>query len=1044
MGRSTVHYTDDKTNNSLKKLHKLLRPAGTPVQRVEYIIELLLLRIFEVKLRRDGEFSVLRQLFTDTNEELKQEKQKRLFSYLKSIDSASITSVLNTVHFPFYGNIVTEVGQIIKNTELTPKVMDELVLIQSVFSNSNFTNNVIGGNLQEVITEVSNLDEALLVKTDLLGDAIESALSETGGTKDIGLYRTPDHIRQFMVGLLEPTIDDLIMDPACGTGGFLFDSYEFVLDRCEGEDAIYPGEKAHPELREWFKNYFAQLDEDWPNDMQTQNFYRHGVFGVEYLGMIKKMAAVNLYIRGLNPRNIEQGDSLNKFGTSIMPNSKTVILANPPFGAETDQTSYPNVWEDFSTEKETTILFVKLMLDSLRDGGRCAVIVSEGFLTWDQTSAKTLREMLLNQANLKAVIGLPQGVFVSKSGVGPKTSILLFEKGQPTTKTWFYQVQDDGYTMGTNRKPKSNSQLVDALNIYHTYIKQGLTPPEKSNSFMIDASWIKSIDPRIKRKIRQEVEETNGIKQQNDVEKKTTALFRKVKAKQISEKEMKFELKQVDELWKGKTDAEIEQKTTKAYSFSYNPTTYHSMLNDTQLKAWTKLIGDKTPDNIESLDIRFRELYTAELGEAFAILSRFNLSNAIEADIVREYVSNYISKEALEAFPQLKKIDEIFKMGAKYPMVKLAPYLIENTEKVKPNKLPETRWRTLGVSNEIGVFINENATPEETNQSYYLVKKNEFCYNPYRVNVGSIGLNKHDYDNQIISGAYVVFGTKEDELLPEYLEILIKDKHFNDYVATKANVGNGVRMNFTFEDMGNWEIPLPSIQEQEMFISKYSKSMKLISASKDILSNLIILDVDNTLGEKKYPLDELITVNATSIDPKKEFADKEFIYVDISSVENGTGVIDYSNKLKGENAPSRAKRVAKKNDVIISTVRPNLKGFSFLDESPTPNTIYSTGFAILSIKDYDKILPKYLYILFMNSDDLMLQMKKVMEKSSYPSINKDDIKSFIVSVPTIKQQESIIEEWDNAEILKEKLNIMCVKAQNKVNLTLKNIWGEEE
>jgi len=68
--------------------------------------------------------------------------------------------------------------------------------------------------------------------------------------------------------------------------------------------------------------------------------------------------------------------------------------------------------------------------------------------------------------------------------------------------------------MGTNRKPKPNSQLVEALDIYHTYIKNGLIPPEKSNSFMIDASWIKSIDPRIKRKIRQEVEEANGIKQQ--------------------------------------------------------------------------------------------------------------------------------------------------------------------------------------------------------------------------------------------------------------------------------------------------------------------------------------------------------------------------------------------------------------------------------------------------------------------------------------------------------------------------------------------------
>jgi type I restriction-modification system DNA methylase subunit len=495
MGRSTVHYTDDKTNNSLKKLHKLLRPAGTPVQRVEYIIELLLLRIFEVKLRRDGEFAVLRQLF------IGEEEQKRLFSYLKTIDSSSITSVLNTIHFPFYGNIVTEVSKKIKNTELSLKIMDELILIQSVFSNSNFTNNVIGGNLQEVITEVSNIDETVIVKTDLLGDAIESALSETGGTKDIGLYRTPDHIRQFMVGLVEPTINDLIMDPACGTGGFLFDSYEYALARFEGEDAEYPGEKAHPELRKWFKKHFSNIQEDYPDDIKAQNFYRHGVYGIEYLGMIKKMAAVNLYIRGLNPKNIEQGDSLNKFGTSIMPDSKTVILANPPFGAETDQTSYPNVWEEFSTEKETTILFVKLMLDSLKKGGRCAVIVSEGFLTWDQTSAKVLREKLLYESNLKAVIGLPQGVFVSKNGVGPKTSILLFEKGGPTTKTWFYQVHDDGYTMGTNRKPKSNSQLVDALEIYHTYIKKGLTPPEKQNSFIIDANWIKSLDPRIKKEL---------------------------------------------------------------------------------------------------------------------------------------------------------------------------------------------------------------------------------------------------------------------------------------------------------------------------------------------------------------------------------------------------------------------------------------------------------------------------------------------------------------------------------------------------------------
>lgn len=1020
MGRSTVHYTDNKTNNSLKKLHKLLRPAGTPVQRVEYIIELLLLRIFEVKLRRDGEFAVLRQLFTDADEKAKIEKQKRLFSYLKTIDSASITTVLNTIHFPFYGKIVTEVAKELKKVELSSKVKDELVLIQSVFSNSNFTNNVIGGNLQEVIAEVSSIDEALLIKTDLLGDAIESALSETGGTKDIGLYRTPDHIRQFMVGLVEPTVNDLIMDPACGTGGFLFDSYEYALARFD-EDADYPGQKAHPELQEWFKSHFKQIDEEWPDDMQSQNFYRHGVFGIEYLGMIKKMAAVNLYIRGLNPVNIEQGDSLNKFGTSIMPNSKTIILANPPFGAETDQTSYPNVWEDYSTEKETTILFVKLMLDSLQDGGKCAVIVSEGFLTWDQSSAKALREMLLTQANLKAVIGLPQGVFVSKSGVGPKTSILLFEKGGPTTQTWFYQVHDDGYTMGTNRKPKNNSQLVEALNIYHTYIKNGLVPPEKKNSFMVDANWIKTLDPRIKKKIREEVEEANGIRKQNELEKKNTTLFRKVEAKQISEKEMKFEIKQLNELWEGKTEAEIEQKITKAYMYSYNPASYYSSLNDAQLGVWTNLTRNRMPDDITTLDDRYIELYTAEISDAFGVLSKFNLRNSIEADIVREYVSSYLSQEALDAFPKLRKIDEIFKMGAKYPMVKLAPYLIENTEKVKPNKMPDIRWRTLGVSNETGVFLNEDVSPEETNQSYYLVKKNEFCYNPYRVNVGSIGLNKFDYDNQIISGAYVVFGTKEDELLPEYLEILIKDKHFKEYVSVKANVGNGVRMNFTFEDMCEWEIPLPGIEEQEVLINNYEKIIHIKDALIHLEKNI---KLDIPISEHwKYEKLGNISINL----------DNQRIPITSSERNAGeipyygaSGIVDYVDNW-----------IFDEELLLVSEDGANLKSRTY----PIAFIISGKSWVnnhchVLKFENHN--LTKFVEY-YINS----INVEKYLSGSTQPKLNQGQLGEILIPVPSDNELECLAQKIDDNEDFLDNIRRKKKEFDASLNSISNNIWGEE-
>ncbi|MGD9677059.1 MAG: N-6 DNA methylase [Vulcanibacillus sp.] len=780
--------------------------------------------------------------------------------------------------------------------------------------------------------------------------------------------------------------------------------------------------------------------------MQSQNFYRHGVFGVEYLGMIKKMAAVNLYIRGLNPRNIEQGDSLNKFGTSIMPNSKTVILANPPFGAETDQTSYPNVWEDYSTEKETTILFVKLMLDSLQVGGRCAVIVSEGFLTWDQTSAKTLREKLLVEANLKAVIGLPQGVFVSKSGVGPKTSILLFEKGGPTTQTWFYQVQDDGYTMGTNRKTKPNSQLIDALEIYHTYIKQGLTPPEKKNSFVIDASWIKSLDPRIKKRIRQEVEATSGIKQQNEIEKKTSTLFRKVESKQIPEKEMKFELKQAEDLWESKTEAEITQKINKAYSFSYNPSTYHSTLTDTQLKEWRKIIDKKEPEDIDTLDKRYMELYISELDDAFPVLSKFNLLSAIEADIVREYVSNFVSKEALEHYPKLKNTDAIFKMGAKYPMVKLAPYLIENTEKVKPNRFADVRWRTLGVSNDVGVFLNENLSPEETNQSYYMVKKNEFCYNPYRVNVGSIGLNKFDYDNQIISGAYVVFGTKEDELLPEYLEILIEHKQFNDYVAIKANVGNGVRMNFTFEDIGNWEIPFPNLDEQKSIVESIKKDLVIVKGCSELIENYEISDEYFNKYEMVRFEELLSSPLKNGVNFESEQMGKGTYVVNIKDLYTN-GYVDV-NHLERVEISSKIVENNKLNNNDILFVRSSVKKegvgvaalFNYFEINEP--VIYS-GFIIKASVDENKINPKLL-VYYLKSSAIRKFILKDVSPVTITNIGQGKIKSIPIPIINNEEQLSILTKIEEEIKTINGLNNIKNKKEIDIAHRIKLIWSEEE
>ena len=156
MGRSTVHYADSETNNILKRLHNKLRPAGTPVQRVEYIIELLLLRIFEVKLTQDPDFAQLRAAFRGENENL-------LFSSLLTLANDKILPALNASFFPFYATILNHARKVWQGNPST-KVQDQLVLIEEVFSNSNFSNNVTSGNMAEIIGLVAELDKDRLLK----------------------------------------------------------------------------------------------------------------------------------------------------------------------------------------------------------------------------------------------------------------------------------------------------------------------------------------------------------------------------------------------------------------------------------------------------------------------------------------------------------------------------------------------------------------------------------------------------------------------------------------------------------------------------------------------------------------------------------------------------------------------------------------------------------------------------------------------------------------------------------------------------------------
>ena len=995
---------------------------------------MLLLRIFETKIKQDEEFKPLRKLFTSDyrwkNPKTGQEEsnENRLFSYLPTVTNEQISAELNDNFFPFYSTILQSARKVFKGN-LPQKVQDQLVLIEEVFSNSNFTNNVNSGNLGEVIGIVANdIEESRLLKTDLLGDAIESALSETGGTKDIGLFRTPDHVRQFMTALVEPTFDDLVFDPACGTGGFLFDAFEFVMRRVD-PSRDWPGEKAHSELGSWFNVYFKNHPVNFPSIEQTTQFYRSGVAGIEYLGMIRKMAAINFYIRGLNPANIQQGDSLAKFNAVTDSGSKTVVVANPPFGAERDQEAYPDVWGEYPKESETTILFVKLMFELLKETGRCAVIVSEGFHTWDQNSARALRKMLLDEAQLKAIISLPQGLFVSKGGQGPKTSILLYEKGGKTDWVWFYKVINDGYTMGTNRREQKGNQLVECLDLFHKYVKQGKQPPESKNQFCIPAGWIKTLDPRIKEKIRTDTRADMEAKAKLDRIKKTEDLDKKIASEKLTEAGKQMEMKIFDQMLENRIQNEIAKRIDKAHNYSFNLSNYKSTLSESQISEWQEAIKGIKQNGPTTLEEIYKKLSRTNPEASLPFLAKLNPVNALEADIARGYVSN-LAEDLIKGQKEFYKIREILKSGAKYPIVKLNEYLILNENKIKPVKNPDVDYKVLGVSNEIGVFVNEKLNPEETNQSYYLVKKDQFCYNPYRINVGSIGLNEYDYDNQIISGAYIVFGCQE-ELNPKYLGALFKSKGFLEYVNDKAN--GGVRMNFKFEDLESWEIPLPSPDEQAAIVDQIEKQKGFIEGAQIILDNF---QIDIPEYSDKRPLREFISNSLYGISAKLQdkgrFPVLRMNNLDLLGNWNLKELKYTDLNISNERKLSYGDFIFNRTNSIDLVGKSSVIDFEF-------NGTWA-GY-LIRLKLNKNLNPFYLRYLFA-TERYRNKIRSIAKPAGgQANINVDELASINIDYYPLETQQKFVAEVNSKMRTLESLREMKSEAEKKIENILADVWG---
>lgn len=313
--------------------------------------------------------------------------------------------------------------------------------------------------LSKIVDGINNLD--LKKDNDTKGDLYEYLLSKVATAGTNGQFRTPRHIIDMIVKLMKPTPEDIIVDPACGSAGFLVSAQEYLRNN-------------HSDL---FLD--SSLKSHFNNDM----FY-----GFDMDRTMLRIGAMNMMLHGVDNPNIEYKDSLSEVNSD---NEKyTLILANPPFKGSLDYESVSSDLLKVTKTKKTELLFLALFLRSLKIGGRCASIVPDGVLFGSTKGHKDIRKEIVENHKLEAIISMPSGVFKPYAGVS--TAIMIFTKTNTggTDKVWFYDMKNDGYSLDDKRVEIEDNDIDDIINRFNN-LDEEANRKRTEQSFFVEVDEIR-------------------------------------------------------------------------------------------------------------------------------------------------------------------------------------------------------------------------------------------------------------------------------------------------------------------------------------------------------------------------------------------------------------------------------------------------------------------------------------------------------------------------------------------------------------------------
>lgn len=928
----------------------------------------------------------------------------------------------------------------------TKDKIKEFLRAQKFFTNSDFAfievhnEKLFYQNFDVLLKIARMIQDVSLTGSDenqFLGDMFEGFLDQ-GVKQSEGQFFTPMPIVKFIINSLPHRNNPQVIDYACGAGHFLNE---------------YATTNQHKEKR---------------------------IVGIEKEYRLSKVAKVSSFMYG-SEIEIIYDDAL-KTSDKVQDHSFDVLIANPPYSVkgflETLSDDDRNKFEliktidekSYTTNNAIECFFIERAKQLLAKDGVAGIIVPSSILnkgSKDNIYVAT-REILLKYFDIVAIAEFGSGTF-GKTGTNTVT-LFLQRRSDVQDYAGHYLNMVNSWFDGdfiSNQEFADNDLLARYCNhievnfeIYQNLLQNKLL--EELFKHETFAEYKTEFEKSTDTKNRRSKKNYKDLDKTQQEEKETLELIKYIK--EIERDKLYYfclAAKNVRDviIVKSPSDGK-ESKKFLGYEWSSakgNEGIKYLVNNATKLDDEELDEEDKRIlENLQGLKSINTPLYNPQDKEDTSKINSIIANNFISSNTeIPESLTQFVSKARLVDMLDFSRVEfnkaisltpsKKVEIMTKYPLLKLGN-LVEVinglwTGKAEPF-IKVTVIRNTNFASDGGIDLT-NVAELDVEVKQYEKRKLKFGDIVVEKSGGSetqavgrvIFFNKHEGDysfSNFTSRLRVIDGV----INPKYLYLFLNYFYELGYTFNLQSGASGIK-NLNFDYYLSTRTPVPPMEIQEQIVAECQKVDNEVSnaqlttkTAKQSIEGII----NSTTGNLVKLDEKLLNINQYAINPH-DYAEKMFTYVDIDSVGKGNGVISYVNTVKGSDAPSRARRLVKSDSIIISTVRPYLKGFAYIAQE-VEDSVFSTGFLVLQSKNENMIMMKYLYSLVMFSNDLMRQMEEAMPKSAYPSINKTDLTNFKIPLPPIGEQKEIvarIEEFEQ-QIVQAQQVIDNAKAQKQAIL----------